>query len=103
MENKLKLIIFPLAQTDLEEILDYIANDLFNPSAAISLIIDFEKAFKKICVFLECCPYINNEYVHDKTLRKLIINKYIVFYRLKNDEIQVIRILYGMRNYVDLL
>lgn len=103
MENNLKLIIFPLAQTDLEEILNYIAHDLCNPSAAISLIYDFEEAFKKICVFPECCPYINNEYVQDKTLRKLIVNKYIVCYRLKNNEIQVIRILYGMRNYIELL
>ena len=103
MANKFELKIFPLAQTDMEQIFKYIAVELCNPTAAIEQINDFEKAFENVCSFPESCPYINNEYVKDKSLRKLIVNNYIVFYRIKGNEVQVVRVLYGMRNYETLL
>ena len=97
--NKYQLKIFPMARFDMEQIFDYIAVELCNPTAAIGQINDFEKAFENVCTFPESCPYINNEYVKDKSLRKLIVNNYIAFYRIKDNEIQVVRVLYGMRNY----
>lgn len=97
--NKYQLKIFPMARLDMEQIFDYIAVELCNTTAAIGQINDFEKAFENVCTFPESCPYINNEYVKDKSLRKLIINNYIAFYRVKDNEIQVVRVLYGMRNY----
>lgn len=97
--NKYQLKIFPMARLDMEQIFDYIAVELCNPTAAIEQINDFEKAFENVCTFPESCPYINNEYVKDKSLRKLIVNNYIAFYRIKDNEIQVVRVLYGMRNY----
>ena len=95
--------MFPLAQRDLEQIFEYIAVDLSNPTAAVRLIDDFEKAFENVCIFPESCPYINNEFVKDRSLRKLVVNNYIAFYRVKSDEVQIIRVLYGMRNYEVLL
>ena len=92
-----------MAQHDLNEIFDYVSNELCNTSAALSLIDEFEKAFDRICVFPESCALVDNEYVKDSTLRKLIIKNYIAFYRIKNDEIQVVRVLYGMRNFADIL
>ena len=102
-KNKYQLKIFPMAQLDMEQIFDYIAVELCNPTAAIWQINDFEKAFDNVCTFPESCPYINNEYVKDKSLRKLIVNNYIAFYRVRDNEIQVVRVLYGMRNYKALL
>lgn len=83
----------------MEQIFNYIAVELCNPTAAIGQINDFEKAFDNICSFPESCPFINNEYVKDKSLRKLVVNNYIAFYRIRDKEIQVVRVLYGMRNY----
>lgn len=103
MKNKFKLKIFPLAQRDIEEIFDYIAIKLCNPTAAIRLINDFEEAFEIVCLFPESCTCVNNEYIKDKTLRKLIVDSYIAFYRIMNNEIQVIRVLYGMRDYEAIL
>ncbi len=104
MENKkYQLRIFPLARLDMEQIFDYIAVELCNPTAAIGQINDFEKAFENVCAFPESCSPINNEYVKEKSLRKLIVNNYIAFYRIKDNEIQVVRVLYGMRNYETLL
>ena len=101
--NKYQLKIFPLARLDMEQIFEHISVELCNPTAAIDQINDFEKAFENVCAFPESCPYINNEYVKDKSLRKLIVNNYIAFYRIRNDEIQVVRVLYGMRNYESFL
>ena len=92
-----------MAQLDMEQIFDYIAVELRNPTAAIGQINDFEKAFDNVCIFPESCPYMKNEYVKDKSLRKLVVNNHIAFYRVKNNEIQVVRVLYGMRNYETLL
>ena len=101
--NKYQLLISPMAQLDMEQIFDYISFKLLNPTAAIGLINDFEKAFDNICTFPESCPYINNEYVKDKSLRKLVVNNSIAFYCVRDNEIQVVRVLYGMCNYEDLL
>lgn len=103
MASNYTLSIFPMAQADMEQIFEYIAVELCNPTAAIGQINDFEKAFENVCAFPESCPYIRNEYVRDKTLRKLVVNNYIAFYRVKDEEIQVVRVLYGMRNYEDFL
>jgi plasmid stabilization system protein ParE len=92
-----------MAKLDMEQIFDYIAVELCNPTAAIKQINDFEKAFDSVASFPDRCPYINNEYVKDKSLRKLVVNNYIAFYRVRDNEIQVVRVLYGMCNYEDLL
>ena len=102
-KSDFKLKISPLAENDLHQIIDYIAIELSNPAAAIEQINDFEKAFENICIFPESCPYISNQYVRDKSLRKLIVNNYLIFYRVEGYEIQVIRVLYRMRNYETLL
>ena len=103
MENSYELHIFPSAQADMEQIFEYISVILSNPSAALDQINDFEKAFDYICAFPGSCPLINNDYVKDKSLRKLIVNNYIAFYRIKKHEIQVVRVIYGMRNYEEFL
>ena len=103
MENNLQLKIFPAAQSDMEQIFQYISTELCNPTAARELIDAFEKALDNVCAFPQICPLTDNEYVRDKTLRKLVVNNYIVFYRATDSEIQVIRVIYGMRNFTDIL
>ncbi len=73
MNSKYKLLIYPTAQKDMEEIFQYIGEKLCNPTAALRLIRDFEKAFAHIRMFPESCPYIQNEYVKDQTLRKMVV------------------------------
>ena len=105
MQSEYALNIYPQAVKDMEGIFEYIAVTLCNPTAAAKQIRDFEQALNLVCSQPESSPYIRNEYVKDKTLRKLIVNNYIVFYRAVHDrrEIQVVRVLYGMMNYEKLL
>lgn len=103
MESNYRLNIYPSAQKDLASIFEYINNDLANPSAAFKLINTFRERFEDLWFFPESCPLINNEYVKDKTLRKLIVKNYIAFYRIIGYEIQIVRVLYGMSDHQTLL
>ncbi len=51
------------------------------------------------------CPLIHSALIKDKTLRKLVVKNYIIFYRPveKRKEIQVVRVLYGMMDYEKIL
>ena len=103
MESNYTLVIYPSAQEDMDNIFKYIYFDLANPRAAFDLINDFREACDNLCYFPEKCPLVNNEYVKDKTIRKLLVKNYIVFYRIKGNEIQIVRVLYGMSDYQKLL
>lgn len=93
------------AVQDLDEILHYIAIDLDNPVAAKSL---SRKVFEKIDsarYFPESGSPVENEFLADKTVRKLIVDHYIIYYKAHHDEkmISVIRIVYGKRNLDEIL
>ena len=103
MENNFEIVIFPLAQADMEEIFNYISNNLKNKIAAVKLINDFKRTIEIIRLFPESFPLINNEYVNDKNIRKVSLKNYIIFYRIMNYEIQVIRVLHGLQKYEKLL
>ena len=71
MQSEYALNIYPRAAEDMEGIFEYIAVTLCNPTAAVKQIHDFEQALNLVRSQPESCPYIWNEYVKDKTLRKL--------------------------------
>ena len=99
MENKYKLNIYPKAQSDLKNIIEYVSVVLSNKQAANDLMTAFKNAFERVCVFPESCPVLNNSFLKYKGLRKLLVNNYIVFYRVKDNTIQIVRIMYAMQNY----
>lgn len=93
------------AMQDLDEILHYISVDLDNPMAAKSL---GKKIFERIdsarC-FPESGALVDNEYLADKTVRKMIADNYVIYYKAHHDEkmISVVRIVYGKRNLDEIL
>lgn len=105
MESKYELEISPQAAQDFENIFSYISKELCNPTAAVNLMDDFENALESVCNLPFSCPIVNNEFVKDSTLRKLIVNNYIAFYKIDETEgvIIVVRVLYGMMNLKDIL
>lgn len=103
MEDNYSFVISKRARTDLENIYEYISEVLLNPKAADDLIDNFFESFRNLCAFPYSYESINNEYVKDPSLRKLYANNYIAFYRVKGKQIQIVRVLYGMSNYQNLL
>lgn len=93
------------AEQDFDEILQYISVDLVNPSAAQNL---GRKIFEKIDIvraFPDSGAPIDNEFLADKSVRKLTVDNYIIYYKAHHDEktISVIRIVYGKRNLEEIL
>ena len=93
----------PLARQDLDEIFDYIAYELRNPSSAaetINVILDAAESlegFPFIGSAVKGLPFAVDEY------RFLGARNYLIFYRVTDSRIFVDRILYNRRDYLPLL
>ncbi len=93
------------AVQDFDEILRYISVDLANPVAAQNL---GKKIFEKIDVvraFPDSGAPVENEFLSDKTVRKLLADNYIIYYKTHYEEktISIVRIVYGKRNLDEIL
>ena len=89
-----RLVISPLAETDLNEILDYIAQD--KPEAALRWV----EKIRKTCQFIAEHPEIGERRPEFKTgeFRSTLVGNYVVFYRPIPDGIEVARVVSGARD-----
>lgn len=106
MENECyKIRYTPLAYEDLDEIDTYISETLLNPQAAENLLDEMEKSIRQ----LEQFPYVGSEVedssLADKGYRKLVVQNYLIFHivDLEQKQVVIMRILYGAREYHNLL
>ena len=79
--------------------------DLVNPAAAQNL---GRKIFEKIDMirmFSDSGAPVDNEFLADKTVRKLSVDNYVIYYKTYYEEkaISIIRIVYGKRNLDEIL
>ena len=93
------------AEQDFDEILRYISVDLANPIAAQNL---GRKIFEKINMirtFPDSCALVDNEFLSDKSVRKLLVDNYIVYYKTDYDKkiLSIVRIVYGKRSLDEIL
>ena len=101
MAKKYEVVITPSAQKDLNEIKSYFLNVLKTSSNSI-----FEKFLEQVKI-LKTHPLTYS--VHQDPLLKLIgyrvipIDNYLVFYVVKGNVVQIHRVLYAKRNYLQLL
>ena len=97
------LFYSPLARRDLDEIYDYIAIELRNPSSAaetVKAILDSAESLEDFPLsgsLVEGLPIRADEY------RFMPVRNYIVFYRVTESNIFIDRILYKRRDYLPLL
>ena len=99
---ELTILYSPLARQDLDEIFDYIACELENPSAAetVNAILDAAESlegFPHIGSPVKGLPFSADEY------RFLGARNYLIFYRVADTRIFIDRILYKSRDYLPLL
>ena len=91
------------ARRDLEEIRDYIAEELSNPDAAghtVNAILNAAERLEQFALLgapLASVTGVKSEY------RFLVSGSYLVFYRIKGQNVFIDRILYGKRNYLKVL
>ncbi|TXK86197.1 type II toxin-antitoxin system RelE/ParE family toxin [Paenibacillus sp. N3.4] len=103
--QKYRIVITDLAEADLRDIANYIANELLEPTTARKMITRIAEATFQ----LEQMPF-RNGLVRDERLaangiRHILVDSYIVFYVIseKEETVTIIRILYGKRQWSSLL
>ena len=96
MHGKYTLRYLPIAQIDLLEIFDYIAQD--SPQRALSFV---DKLDNRIGL-LERQPKLGRIPRHPKLreygYRVLIIESYLIFYKVHGQTIEIHRVVHGSRN-----
>jgi len=93
-----KLQFTPLALSDLDDILDYIARE--RPMTAVAVIRRIRQACEKIARFPEMGqrrPEFSAEY------RSFPVERWVVFYRIVDDRVEVHRVLDGSRDIDSLM
>lgn len=91
------------AKQDLINIKKYIKYNLQEPNIANKLITKIKKEIGKLAVDAKIYNIIDDDFIKKLEIRKIIVDNYIVFYRIKNKTIEIVRIMYGRRNWIALL
>ena len=101
--HKYKVEYSKESKKDLIEIKKYIKNDLQEPETAQKLIDKIRKQINELKDNPEIYEIIDEDIIKKLEIRKLIIDNYIVFYRIKNRSVQIVRIMYGRRDWANLV
>ena len=91
----------PLAQSDIEEALEYISVDLDNPAAARKLFERINSAIELICTFPFSQPDCGVYLIADKNIRHVNIGNYVLIYEVveANREIHILRFKYSKMDF----
>ncbi|MBQ9730765.1 MAG: type II toxin-antitoxin system RelE/ParE family toxin [Bacilli bacterium] len=103
MAYKYELFLTTLAREDIIKIYNYICYNLFNQTAANSFKKSIFKALDTIRYFPNSFPIFNNEYFKEDSLRKIKVNNYLIIYVFEENVIKVLRIVYGARDYENIV
>ena len=98
-----KLNFSPESLKDLDEIWDYIFNNLKSPFAAQNTVNSILDSIEKLRKFPEMGSLLSAFTDIENDYRLLICGNYIAFYHTIDNEVNIDRILYGRRNYLHIL
>ncbi len=101
MSPPLEIRYLPTAEKDLNDIFNYLLKD--NPQAAVSLLEKFDHSIAQLAHHLEMGVVPRDERLKRLGYRMLVVGKYLVFYVVKPETVQIRRILCGARQYRFLL
>jgi len=101
MSGSLKILYLRTAERDLVDIFTYIMND--NPTAAASLLEEIDRSISHLPRNPDLGVLPKDDRLRKLGYRILIIRKYLVFYVVKKDAIQIRRVLHGARQLAFLL
>ena len=96
-----KVKIYPTAKHDLLDIVNYL--NTLSHDAALRYYDLLTKEIATLSHMPERCPRLKDLALAAKGYRYLIVEKYLVFYVIVGDTVQIRRIIYGRRNYGSLL
>jgi addiction module RelE/StbE family toxin len=99
--GKYKIRIFQTAQDDLREIVEYL--NTLSPQAALKYYDLIVEKIGSLAEMPERYPLARDAQLRLRGYRTLLVKSYIVFYVVKDDVVEIRRIIYARRQYEWLL
>ena len=98
-----EIVFSPEAISDLQEIKAYIAEELCNEQAAVNTITNITEGIRMLANFPESGARLSSIVDFETDYRFLVCGNYTAFYRTENQTVKIIRVLYGRRNFMQIL
>lgn len=98
-----EIIITAPADKDLNDIADYIAIDLKEPETALKQIKRIADKIYSLDYMPKKYAVIADEYLSIKGYRLAKCDEYLIFYRIEEKRIHIIRALYSRREWIEIL
>lgn len=94
-----------LADSDLDEILKYIAIELMNPDAASAFADKLDKELEELCTAPKTGRPVRNPYLKRTDIRRILVKNYVAYYLIdeSKEQIVILRIVYGERDQNEIL
>jgi toxin ParE1/3/4 len=99
--GKYKVRIYSKAKQDLVDTISYL--NTLSPQAAIKYYDLLVEKIGSLAEMPERCSFVRDVAMKAKGYRYLVVENYVVFFVVKEDTVQIHRIIYGKRNYEWLL
>jgi len=93
----------PEAEDDLAKIKKYISEQLENPIAAQNTVANITKRIRKLELFPELGARLSSIINIASDYRFLVCANYLAFYRICENDVFIVRVLYGRRDYITIL
>lgn len=93
----------PEAITDLQQTKAYITEELCNELAAVGTLAKITKRIRQLSDFPEIGAPLSSIVDFETDYRFLVCGNYTVFYRIENQTVNIVRVLYGRRNFMQIL
>lgn len=95
--------VSPKAVEDLDDVKEYIENKLKSPQAAKNVVRKIIEAYEDLAEFPELGSDLETTNVALKFYRHIVVDNYIVFYRVHLGDVYVVRILHWLMDYLKFL
>jgi plasmid stabilization system protein ParE len=88
---------------DVKSTIDYIKYSLKNPTAAQRLKDEIKNKYRNVKENPFIYPKVPDDYLASKGYRFIMVNNYMIFYKVIEKKIEIIRFLYGYRDWMNIL
>lgn len=95
--GRYKIKIYSAAKMDLNDIVSYL--NTLSPQAAIKYYDLLVEKIGSLAELPQSCPFVRDVALKAKGYRFLMVENYLVFFVIKDDTVQIRRILYNKREY----
>ncbi len=98
-----KIVFSPAAVDDLLKTKRYITEELGSEQSAVNTVAKITEKIRQLVDFPLSGPSLSSIINIETSYRFLVCGNYTAFYRVQGNEVRIIRVLYGRRNFMQIL